>query len=154
MHKLAVNILAVMFICMHIYAAPLCYAAAGERCQMCGMDSSRSQTEYIVYWSNDRKETACSLHCVYLLQSFYSKDRSVAKLETRDFYSGEFIDAKKAFYLKGSSIIPKGSMAPFLPAFSDKERAQKYGSRYGGIALDYGKAMDIVKQFDDEVGGK
>jgi hypothetical protein len=134
-----------------------CYelnAKAIERCHMCGMDASRSQTEFIADLSDGSREHACCLHCVYLLQSYFDKDRSVSGLQTKDFSTGEFIDAKTACYLYKGSIIPKGSMAPFFLAFSAKGTADKYKKKYGGQILDFAKAMDAVLQLDRAINKK
>lgn len=73
------------------------------------------------------------------------------KLETRDYKNGILIDAGQARYLEGGPLIPKGSMAPFLLAFSQIEIAESYQRKHGGNIVDYHKAMEIVRQFDEEV---
>jgi hypothetical protein len=129
------------------------YAENDLKCHMCGMDASRSQTEFMVEWNDGSREHACCLHCVYLLQNFV-KDRKISKLETRDFTTGSFIDAMKAYYLEGSSIIPKDSMAPFLLAFPDKETAEKYAKQYKGNILTFKESMESVAKFDEEVSAQ
>jgi len=121
-------------------------------CHMCGMDSTRSQTEFVIHWSDGTHERACCLHCVYLLDHFV-RDRKRQRVETRDFSSGALIDAETAWYLGGSSVIPKGSMAPFLPAFGEEETARTYLRKYGGEIVDWAGALGVVERFDGEISG-
>jgi len=128
----------------------LCYANEAEVCRMCGMDAARSQTEFVIHFSDGSKEFACCLHCVYLLQNFI-KEKTASILETRDFTTGDLIDARQAYYLHKSSLIPKGSMAPFLPAFSKVETAKNYAKKYSGEVISFDEALKIVESFDKEV---
>ena len=127
------------------------HAKVIHRCHMCGMDAAKSQTEFIASLSDGSEEHICCLHCVYLLQHFFMKDRTILKLETRDFKNGGLIPAAKAFYLEGSSVIPKDSMAPFLLAFAEKKTAEKYQKKYGGNIVDLAKATEIVALFDEDI---
>jgi len=126
------------------------YAEISHHCRMCGMESAKSQTEFTLIWDDRSNDFACCLHCVYLLQNF-KENNKVIKLETKDFSSGLFIDARKAYYLEGSSLYPKGSMAPFLLAFSTVEKAETYKRKYSGNIVDFSNAMDLVMRFDKEV---
>ncbi|GEM_PF-1577509 len=126
------------------------FAKEGKRCHMCGMDAAKSQTEFVVSLDNGSQEHACCLHCVYLLQKFM-KDRRMVRIETRDFSTGALIEAKQAFYLEGASLIPKGSMAPFLLAFLQKESAEKYRVKHGGNVVNFNRALEIVADFDNKV---
>lgn len=131
--------------------AATCFAKTAYRCHMCGMDAAKSQTEFVATLSDGSMEHTCCLHCVFLLEKFFSKGRKVLKLEVRDFKSGELTDAGRAFYLEGSSWTSRDSMAPFLPAFLDKTVAGKYQKKYGGNLVNFTEAMKIVSQFDEEV---
>lgn len=144
------KILILFSVCLQFISFPAAHAKALQRCHMCGMDAAKSQTEFVVHFGDTRLEHTCCLHCVYLLQNFM-KDHKVTKLETRDFSSGTLIDAGQAYYLEGSSLIPKGSMAPFLLAFSDKAIAEKYARKYKGSVVGFKEAMDIVAGFDAEI---
>lgn len=120
------------------------------RCYLCGMDAAKSQTEFVVHFDDKSDEHTCCFHCLYLLKKFI-KDRKVVRVETRDFSDGALADAKKAYFLEGSSLIPKGSMAPFLLAFKEKETAEKYRAKHGGTVVNFDRAWDIVVHFDEEV---
>jgi len=89
------------------------------------MDAAKSQTEFVADLDDGSQEHMCSFHCVYLLEGFMP-GRKIMKIETRDFPTGAFVDARNAYYLDRSSLIPKKSMAPFLPAFVDKKVAGRY----------------------------
>lgn len=124
-------------------------AANPDRCRMCGMDATKSQTEFVVHREGGGQERTCCLHCVHLLQKL-SGGPAFARLETRDFATGGFVDATKAFYLEGATLRPKGSMAPFLLAFGSRPEAERYQQRYGGKVVDFAEAMKIVARFDEE----
>ncbi len=126
-----------------------CGSAVNQRCHMCGMDSAKSQTEFAVYADDGSMEYACCLHCVYLLEKFM-EPRKFIRIETRDFTTGAFIDAKKAYYLAAGSLIPKGSMAPFLLAFSEEDPAKQFQKKYKGSILTFKEAMKITAKFDEE----
>ena len=128
-------------------------AKAVNRCYMCGMDAAKSQTEFVVYFDDGAEEHTCCLHCVYLLQQV-AHDRKISGLKTRDFSKGAFIEAKEACYLEGSALLPKGSMAPFLLAFLEKDAAEKYKKKYGGNVVGFTEAMAIVADFDKKVSPK
>lgn len=123
-------------------------ARAGEvlRCKMCGMDAAKSQTMFVAHQKDKDSESLCSLHCVVILEKL-DAGTVFTQLETRDYSSGELMDARKAFYLEESSIIPKGSMAPFLPAFQEKATAEQYARRFQGKVVDYARAVQLAKDF-------
>jgi hypothetical protein len=152
-HRLSVMLMAIIVPALFIQfglSSPVT-AKTMQRCHMCGMDASKSQTEFVVSLDDGSQEHTCCLHCVFLLQKFM-KDRRMVKLETRDFSSGALIDAKQAFYLEGASLIPKGSMAPFILAFKEKESAEKFRLKHGGTVVNLDRAMEIVARFDKDVG--
>jgi hypothetical protein len=129
------------------------FAKAPHRCHMCGMDSAKSQTEFVALLDDGTEEHTCSLHCVYILEKLNTAHK-ITNLETRDFTSGSLIDARSAHYMKESSLIPKGSMAPFLFAFSNKEDADKYAQKYKGTIVTFDDAMALAAQFDRDVACK
>ena len=143
----------IVVLCMLFGGMSASFAASDHRCDMCGMDAAKSQTEFIVHWSDGKEGRTCCLHCLYLLQKTI-KDTTMAKIETRDFAGGTLIYARQAYYLDGSSVIPKGSMAPFLPAFSEKKAADIYEKKYNGTVLTFKQAMESVARFDEEVNAR
>jgi hypothetical protein len=117
------------------------------------MDAAKSQTEFIVRFDDGRAEHTCCLHCVFLLQSFM-KDRKVAGISTRDYSTGELADARRASYVEGSRLVPKGSMAPFLLGFAERKTAAVHVARFGGRLVDFAGAMGLVERFDKESGAQ
>jgi hypothetical protein len=130
------------------------YAKALQRCHMCGMNAAASQTEFVAHLSDGSVEQACCMHCVYLLQNYFLKSLAISTLETRDFSTGAQVEAQGAYYLEGSSVIPKGSMAPFLLAFSEQGTAERYRKKYGGHVIDFKKAMEAAGQLEREINQK
>ncbi len=128
----------------------LCGATLAEgvvRCRMCGMDANKSQTLFVLHYQDGAVERTCSLHCVVLLEKVGDKG-PVATIETRDFATGKLCDAKEAVYLGGGTLIPKGSMAPFLAAFSNRVTADQFAAKFKGKVVDYAGALRAVAEFD------
>ncbi|MFA5117447.1 MAG: hypothetical protein WC695_01185 [Candidatus Omnitrophota bacterium] len=143
----------ILFVLAQLSAPHVSYAKVIQRCHMCGMDAAKSQTEFVVYLSDESTQHTCCMHCVYLLEKFIVPLK-VVKMETRDFATGMLIDASKAYYLEASSLMPKGSMAPFLLAFLEEQAVQKFKKKYKGNILTFKEAMEAVARFDAEVSSK
>jgi nitrous oxide reductase accessory protein NosL len=133
---------------------PVFFVQASERCIMCGMDASKSETKFIIQMTEGTKEipagkySLCCLHCLAILKA-RMKGGKISSILARDYNtvtekynSGEMIDAKKAFYLVESQAHPKGSMIPFMLIFSTQNTAEKYRRLYGGKILNW---IDVWK---------
>lgn len=117
------------------------------RCRMCGMDANKSQTLFVLHYKDGAVERTCSLHCVVLLEKVGDKG-PVDSIQTLDFATGQLCDARKASYLVGGTLVPKGSMAPFLPAFSQRKTAEQFAAKFKGKVSDYQDALRAVAEFD------
>ncbi|MBI4871682.1 MAG: nitrous oxide reductase accessory protein NosL [Candidatus Riflebacteria bacterium] len=151
LHRLTRGWRPFVVLCLAILFPEVCLSEATTHCRMCGMDSAKSQTEFVARLDDGREEHTCCLHCVLLLQGF-SRERTIVTLMTRDFASGELTNARRARYVAGSRLMPKGSMAPFLLAFTDREKAEQHVRRYGGRVVEFAQAMGLVESFDRELG--
>lgn len=122
---------------------------AFERCIMCGMDSDKSETKFIIDVTKGTKDvpsgsySLCCLHCLVLLDANLKEGKIGSILArdyntvTSDYDSGEMIDAKKAYYLIESRLRPRGSMVPFMLIFSTIDTAQVFKKTYGGTILNW-----------------
>ena len=149
----------IIFICGCIFTILFsAYPAyAVERCIMCGMDSQKSDTKFVVQVIQGTKKipeatySLCSLHCLVLIISNVGMEKigSVMVRDyntvTDDYDSGEMIDAKKGYYLVESKLLPKGSMYPFMLVFSTEKTADIYRKTYGGKILNWKGVLDYTK---------
>ena len=125
-----------------------------ERCIMCGMDADKSETKYIVVVEKGSKELKkgdyglCCLHCLVLLRkNLEARGGTMGSILTMDYNTKEMTDARKAFYLIESELIPKGSMVPFMLAFKDQGTAETFKKVYGGIILNWEKTVKYVIEY-------
>ena len=79
------------------------------------------------------------------ITGIYTQDMGKANWEKPQ---GNWIDAKKAFYVLGSRKT--GSMGPTLAAFSSQEVANKFASEFGGKVLNFSQ---VTPEMVDLTGG-
>lgn len=110
--------------------------APALRCDMCGMDVSKSETRYRLKLHPPQagEKYACSFSCANLLNENL-KDK-VASIETIDFNTSNFININTATFVAHSDVIPRGSMPPSLLAFSRKADAELFTGEHKGKILD------------------
>ncbi len=76
----------------------------------------------------------------------------IAAIFVTDYTTKKYIDAKKAYYVKGSDV--QGPMGDDLIPFAEKEDAQKFVSEHGGEIITFGDVtVDIVKSLKMKMGG-
>ena len=136
---------------------PVPVRSAFERCMMCGMDAAGSETKFIVQIVEGAgdvppgKYSFCCLHCLVLFRTCM-KGGKFGFIRVRDYNtvtrthdSGEMADAGDAFYLVESGLRPRGSMVPFMAAFSARETAERYRKIYGGRILNWKEAWKYME---------
>jgi hypothetical protein len=119
-------------------------ALAYQRCLLCGMDVDKSETAFYMKMENRRMYPLCSMHCLHMLE-MNAKEKAVS-IRTEKYPTSHTIDAKTAYFLCESRLIPKGSMVPYILAFDSKDEAQEYKKKFGGRILDFEGAMEMVKK--------
>ena len=120
-----------------------------EFCNVCGMHLTKFyKTSHVTEFKNGHKEQYCSLHCQAKIHNDF--EDKIKIIEVVDTNSLKLIDAKKAFYVVGSS--KKGTMSPVSKyAFSTLEDAQKFKNEFGGEIKTFDEALKIAKDsmFED-----
>ena len=109
-------------------------------CGLCGMNLTRYfKTNYAALKDGVQKQY-CSLHCLYEeLKLNHSKLKNIRVVDTIHL---KFIDAKKAFYVVGSS--KRGTMSRVSKyAFENKKDAIDFVKKYGGKIVDFETALNI-----------
>ncbi|MDQ3023376.1 MAG: nitrous oxide reductase accessory protein NosL [bacterium] len=126
-----------MVIVALVFALLLCTAALAKderpRCELCNMFWDISATRITAEFKGVGSHKFESLGCMY--QSVDSKAQ-VTRFKVLDYASAKsesqrMIDGKSAHYLYGTSHL-KGSMAPFVAAFSSKDSALAAQDKLGG----------------------
>ena len=115
-------------------------------CQLCGMDAAKSETEFVLYRKTEPQMHACCINCARRLVKKLGED--VTRVTTLDYRTRQQVAAPDAFYVLGSSRMPKGSMTPFVFAFASRPDADEFKDRNGGAALTYREILDKLEAAD------
>lgn len=133
-------------------------AYAYERCIMCGMDAGKSETKFTVEVTAGSRDVAvgkysfCCLHCLVFFKARMTTgniDSILARnydTVTKEYDSGEMIDAKKAFYVVESELHPKGSMPPMMSIFSTQKKAEMSQKVYGGRVMNWEEVWEYTER--------
>ena len=120
-----------------------------EFCNVCGMHLTKFyKTSHATEFKNGHKEQYCSLHCQGKIHTQF--EDKIKLIQVVDNNSLQFIDAKKATYVVGSS--KKGTMSPVSKyAFSTLNEAKEFQNKFGGEIKTFDEALKIAKDsvYDD-----
>ena len=114
-----------------------------EFCNVCGMHLTKYyRTNHTAEFKNGHKEQYCSLHCLSEVHKNY--EQKIKNIQVVDTNSLKLIDAKKAFYVIGSS--KEGTMSPISEyAFSTKIEAEKFKKEFGGEIHTFEETLKLAK---------
>ena len=114
-----------------------------EFCNVCGMHLTKYyKTNHVSEFKNGHKEQYCSLHCQAQIHEDY--EDKIKNIEVVDTNSLKLIDAKKAFYVVGSS--KEGTMSPISEyAFSTKDEALGFQKEFGGEIHNFEETLKFTK---------
>ena len=114
-----------------------------EFCNVCGMNLTKYyKTNHVAKFKNGHKEQYCSLHC--LAEVHKNHEEKIKSIQVVDTNSLKLIDAKKAFYVVGSS--KDGTMSPVSEyAFLTKEEADKFQKKFGGKIHNFDETLKFSK---------
>ena len=114
-----------------------------EFCNVCGMHLTKYyKTNHTAEFKNGHQEQYCSLHCLSEVHKDY--EQKIKNIQVVDTNSLKLIDAKKAFYVVGSS--KEGTMSPISEyAFSTKIEAEKFKKDFGGEIHTFEETLKLSK---------
>ncbi len=114
-----------------------------EFCDVCGMHLTKYyKTSHTAEFKNGHKEQYCSLHCLAEVHKNY--EDKIKNIQVVDTNSLKLIDAKKAFYVVGSS--KEGTMSSVSEyAFSTKPEAEKFKNEFGGNIHSFDETLKFAK---------
>lgn len=112
-------------------------------CAMCGMNLVMFYKTSYVATLNGKEKQYCSLHC--LVDDMKNHHNSLKDIKVVDTNSLKLIDAKKAYYVVGSS--KKGTMSKVSKyAFSTLGAASKFAAKNGGEVMDFNAAFQTAQK--------
>jgi hypothetical protein len=120
--------------------------AAGDKdepatCGMCGKEMTNAHVGFILTHPDGKEErfgcAGCGLSILKDMKAV--KD---AKPRTLDFLRGDEIDARAAYYVRGSSF--NACCEPSFLAFAKKDEAERFAKGFGGKVLDFESAFQAV----------
>lgn len=114
-----------------------------EFCNVCGMHLTKYyKTNHTAEFKNGHKEQYCSLHCLSEVHKDY--EQKIKNIQVVDTNSLKLIDAKKAFYVVGSS--KEGTMSSISEyAFLTKIEAEKFKKEFGGEIHTFEETLKLSK---------
>jgi hypothetical protein len=107
-------------------------------CGMCGKEMTNAHVGFILTHPDGKEERLGCAGCGLSML----KEMKDAKARTIDFLRGEEIDARQAYYVRGSSFT--ACCEPSFLAFAKKEEARRFAKGFGGKVLDFESAFQAV----------
>ena len=111
-------------------------------CPMCGMDSSKSETPYLVIRREGENKLVCGINCAILYRE--NEKGNVTAALARDSNTGEWFPIDRAFYVHESDLMPEGTMYPFVWPFKKRADAEQFIAVNGGRVLSYEEVLEIL----------
>ncbi len=115
----------------------------GARCVVCGMDVNMMPkfTSQLKLKDGKHVYTESPKHAI---QYFLKNKDKVSQIWVKDFSTGKWIDAKRAYYV----AVDEGPMGPDLVAFRSMVKAKKFAKgkkvfRFKDIDLEFLKHLDM-----------
>ncbi|MCS7171236.1 MAG: DeoR family transcriptional regulator [Aquificaceae bacterium] len=99
--------------------------------------------EFTYRLKRGRMVKACCAHCGLLLYKGI-KLEDMESCMTWDFINCRPLSCFSAWYVVGSSAVP--CCSPSTIAFTSKEDAEKFSKGFGGVVMDFERAIEAVEQ--------
>ncbi|NNG00060.1 MAG: hypothetical protein HKM93_11820 [Desulfobacteraceae bacterium] len=109
----------------------------GDRCPVCAMVPSTSKKFVSAIQLEDGTTyyfcgTGCMIRSYLHPEIFLNTDKkTIKRAVTRDYFSGDFIDAETANWIAGSDV--KGPMGPAIVPVQETENVAVFKKRHGGL---------------------
>jgi copper chaperone NosL len=115
-------------------AEPLAKPSEKERCPVCGMFVAKYPSWLAQVYMNDGKthffDGVKDMMALYFEPQKYGSDSTVAEIYVTDYYTQNWIDGKKAFYVTGSDSL--GPMGHELIPFDSMAAAEAFKKDHHG----------------------
>nr|ADI87689.1 unknown protein [uncultured Nitrospirae bacterium MY2-3C] len=128
----------VIIVC--VVLVPIAALAIEGKCPLCGMNiEGNENTLYEITFKDGKTQTYCCPHCG-LWEHSTGKD-TVTSARVKNFISGEWVDAQKAYYLYNSTATP--ACSPSWIAFEKETEAKMFMKGFGGELYTFEKALKV-----------
>lgn len=119
-----------------------------DRCPLCGMfPAKRQKTAAAMVLADQRTFYFCGNGC--LLRAWHdpvahlnASAESIQRMVTRNFFTGEPLDAYKAWWVAGSDVV--GPMGPAIVALGAQADVEQFKARHGGQIVFQLSQMDAA----------
>jgi hypothetical protein len=108
-------------------------------CGMCGKEMTNAHVGFVLVQPGGKEERFGCAGCGLAMLKDAPKD---VKAKTLDFLRGDEIDARAAYYVRGSSFT--ACCEPSFLAFAKKDEAERFAKGFGGKVLDFEAAFQAV----------
>ena len=112
---------------------------APATCGMCGKEMTNAHVGFVLVQPDGKEERFGCAGCGLAMLKDAPKD---VKARTLDFLRGDEIDARAAYYVRGSSFT--ACCEPSFLAFAKKDEAARFAKGFGGKVLDFEAAFQAV----------
>lgn len=117
---------------------PMAVQANDGECSVCGTELNPSSNLFTITKANGTTQSYGCPGCgLYVLSNL--ADRDTATIEAQDFLSRKPVDARQAWYVRGSSV--SFCCQPSWLAFGKREQAESFVKGFGGELLDFEQAF-------------
>ena len=123
-----------------------------KRCDMCGMDVTRSKGRFVCDLKDGTRIDACSASCAARILSEHGSD--LYRISVFGYDTGALINGFEAVYVIGAGGFPEGSMPPGVYAFSTREGAGRLVAEKGGRTATLNEVLTYVMQAGKQGGGR
>lgn len=113
--------------------------SAPATCGMCGKAMTNAHVGFIIVQPDGQKERLGCAGCGLAMLKDAPKG---VKAKTLDFMRGDEIDARAAYYVRGSSFT--ACCEPSFLAFAKKDEAERFTKGFGGTVMDFEAAYQAV----------
>lgn len=114
-----------------------------DKCAFCGMSVKNQNIGSIIYTKEGEKLTFCSIECA--IGYYLKNEKKVKDIKVPNFLDpSQFIDGKKAFYLKSENL--KTPMGMNLSAYLTKEDAEKMQKEKGGYVYSWDELLIVINK--------
>jgi hypothetical protein len=112
---------------------------AAAACPMCGKEMTNAHVGFVVVQPDGKENRFGCAGCGLATLKDAPQD---VKTKTFDFLRGDEIDARTAYYVRGSGFT--ACCEPSFLAFARKDDAERFAKGFGGEVLDFDAALQAV----------
>jgi len=114
-------------------------AVSPGQCEICGKPVTESSNWFIIQISDGEEKTYGCAGCGLSALAAMSQE-AIVEAKAEDFLRRKLINAREAFYLRGTDI--GFCCEPYWLAFASREEAEKFAKGFGGEVLNFEEALE------------